>query len=217
MTFESATIFVIALVIAWVKPGPGQAAIITRSLNDGFFAGFCVVCGIVVGCSIYFVIAALGVALIAEYANDVGVIFKLIGAIYLFYIGYKGLTQIEDGLWKEAKNTKSIKEIATNFMTGFLITMSNPITIFFFLGILPSIVPLAELTSMDILILLGLLIYFGLLVDTIIAGLASQVRETLSHKGWVKKINMTTSIGFIAIGAFLLFAAITDFEWVFEV
>jgi len=216
MTIESAFIFVIALVIAWVKPGPGQSAIITRSLNDGFFAGFCVACGIVVGCATYFLIAALGVALIAQYARDVGVFFKIVGAGYLFYIGYKGLSQIEDGIWEGAKDTRNIKEIVKNFMTGFLITMSNPITIFFFLGILPSIVPLASLTSIDILILLLLLIYFGLLVDTIIASLAAQVRETLSNKGWVRKINIFTSIGFILIGAFLLFAAITDLEWVFE-
>ena len=217
MTFESAIIFVIALVVTWVKPGPGQAAIITRSLNDGFWAGWFVALGIVLGCVVYFLVAALGIAFISEYAVDIGIFFKIFGAFYLFYLGYKGLTQIESGQWQARPDKITKREMMQNFTAGFLITMSNPITIFFFLGILPSIVPLADLTATDILISLGLLIYFGLMVDTIIAGLAWQVRRTLSDEKWVKKINLFTSMGMILIGAFLLFTAIMNYDGVFTI
>jgi threonine/homoserine/homoserine lactone efflux protein len=217
MTFESAVIFVIALVLAWIKPGPGQAAVISRSLNDGFFAGFCLAAGITLGCAIYFLAVAFGLAVITEYADKIGYIFKLIGAGYLFYIGYQGLKNIDSGVWEGNKDTKTRKEITKNFMTGLLITLSNPITIFFFIGLLPTIIPLADLTMSDILILLGLLIYFGLLTDTIIAGMASQVRTTLSNTKIVRKINVFTSIGFILIGAFLLFSAITNLDGAFSI
>lgn len=215
MTFEAAVLFVVALVVTWIKPGPGQAAIITRSLNDGFVAGFCVAVGIVMGCVIYFLIAALGIALIAEYIESIGIFFKTFGALYLFYLGYRGLIHIESGKWTGRQDKLTRQEMAKNFMAGFLITMSNPITIFFFIGILPSIVPLAELTATDILILLGLLIYFGLMVDTIIAALAGQVRQTLSDDTWIKKINLVTSICMILIGSFLLYSAffLSDFSF----
>ena len=217
MTIESAIVFVIALIIAWVKPGPGQAAVITRSLNDGFFAGFCVAAGIVLGCAIYFIAVAFGFAVIAQYADRIGYIFKLMGAAYLFYIGYQGLMNIESGVWEGRKDTKTVKEITKNFTTGLLITLSNPITIFFFIGLLPTIVPLEDLTLTDIFILLALLIYFGLLVDTIIAAMASQVRTTLSDNKIVRKINLITSIGFFLIGAFLFYSAITNFDGAFNI
>jgi hypothetical protein len=46
--------------------------------------------------------------------------------------------------------------------------------------------------------------------------LASQVRESLSNKQFIKKINVITSIGFIVIGAFLLFSAITNYDGAFN-
>ena len=212
MTFETSLIFVVSLILLWIKPGPGQAAVITRSLNDGFFAGFCIAGGIVSGSALYFVITALGIAIITEFIDQIGFIFKLIGAAYLFYIGYRGITDIESGQWTGRKDTYNRKEISRNFITGFLITLSNPFVIFFFLGILPSIVPLGELNAWDIVLCVVLLIYFGLLTDTIIAAMAAQVRTTLADTKFVRTVNLVTSIGFIIIGSFLFYSAMISFN-----
>jgi threonine/homoserine/homoserine lactone efflux protein len=215
MTLETGFMFAIALILLWVKPGPGQAAIITRSLNDGFFAGFCIAIGIIIGNIFFFIASALGATLIETHVNQIGLVFKIFGAGYLFYIGYKGLQNIQSGVWQGRKDTTSSKEIVKNIVTGLLITLANPFAIFFFIGILPSIVPLGELDGYDILIGATIVAYVGFLVDGIIAALASQVKQTLSNQIIVKRINVITSIGFIMIGAFLLFSALshTDFSW----
>jgi threonine/homoserine/homoserine lactone efflux protein len=216
MTIESGFIFAVSLILLWIKPGPGQAAIITRSLNDGFFAGFCVAVGITFGGLVFFILSAIGAAFIADNINSIGLIFKLVGAIYLFYCGYQGLKNIESGQWTGRQDLAKRADIIKNFATGFLITMANPFAIFFFIGILPSIVPLGDLGLADIVIGSIILIYVGLMVDSLIALLASQVRESLSNKQFIKKINVITSIGFIVIGAFLLFSAITNYDGAFN-
>lgn len=217
MTLETSFIFVISLILLYIKPGPGQAAIVTRALNDGFFAGFCVATGITFGGALYFSAVALGIAFVQMYIGPIGFVFKIIGAIYLFYIGYQGLKNIESGQWAGRKDTANKREIVKNFTTGLLITLSNPFCMLYFIGILPSIVPLGELTAQDIVICLILLVYFGLLVDSMIAVMASQVRDTLSNRRVVKQVNLLTSIGFVLIGAFLLFSAIYGYNNAFQI
>lgn len=215
MTLETGFIFAISLILLWIKPGPGQAAIITRALNDGFFAGWCVAMGIVTGGVIFFLVSVLGVVFIEKYIVEMGIIFKILGSGYLFYIGYKGLQNIDSGQWSGRQDTHSRKEIIKNYTTGLLITMANPFAIFFFIGIMPTLVPLGELTVNDIVIGAIIVAYVGTMVDTIIAALAWQVRETLSDTKFIRKINIITSVGFIAIGAFLILSLITNFDGAF--
>lgn len=215
MTFETGFIFAISLILLWIKPGPGQAAIITRALNDGFFAGWCVAMGIVTGSVIFFLLTAFGIAFIKDYIEQINVIFKITGSVYLFYMGYLGLKNIESGQWQGRQDKKSKKEIIKNYITGLLITMANPFAIFFFIGIMPTLVPLGELTLRDIFIGAIIVAYVGFIVDSIIAGLAAQVKQTLSSTTFVRNINLVTSIGFILIGAFLLFSLITNFDGAF--
>lgn len=67
MTIETSFIFIISLILLWIKPGPGQAMIVTRALNDGFMAGFSIALGIVTGSLFYFLISAIGAVFIENY------------------------------------------------------------------------------------------------------------------------------------------------------
>jgi threonine/homoserine/homoserine lactone efflux protein len=212
MTIETSFIFIISLILLWIKPGPGQAMIVTRALNDGFMAGFSIALGIVTGSLFYFLISAIGAVFIENYINQIGLIFKLIGSVVLFRMGYRGLKDIGSGQWSGRRDQLSKKDMFDNYMTGLVITLANPFVIFFFVGILPSLVPLGDLNTSDIVIGALIVVYVGCVTDGIIAALAAQVRTTLSNAKTIRKINMCTSIGFILIGSFLLFSAITSYE-----
>lgn len=217
MTIETSLIFAISLILLWVKPGPGQAAIITRTLNDGFIAGWCVALGIVTGGVFFFLITALGIVFVENYVEEINVVFKILGSGYLFYVGYQGLKNIESGHWKGRQDTISRKDIVKNYMTGLLITLANPFAIFFFIGIMPTLVPLGKLSPSDIIVGTIIVAYVGFIVDTIIAALAGQVHQSLSSTTFIKRINVITSMGFILIGAFLLFSLITSFDGAFDI
>ncbi len=212
MTLETAFIFTISLILLWIKPGPGQAMIVTRALNDSFMAGFSIALGIVTGSLFYFLISAIGASFIDGYIEQAGFIFKLIGFVVLLRMGYKGLKNIGSGQWSERQDTLSKKDIFENYMTGLVITLANPLAIFFFIGLLPSLVPLGNLGVYDIVIGSVIVVYVGCVVDAIIAALAAQVRNTLSDKKFIQKINIATSIGFICIAGFLLFSAFTQYD-----
>lgn len=208
MTIETAIIFIISLTLLWVKPGPGQAFIITRALNDGFWAAFYIVLGITLGSVIFFLIAVLGLEVITQFFDKAGFIFKLIGAAYLLHMGYKGLKNIETGQWQGRTDQSTKRKFIQNFPPALLLTLGNPFPIFYFLGFMPALMPLGSFTTTDIIIGVCIIIGVGLIVDTMIIILVSQVKTLLSDSKLVKKINVVTSVGFILIGLFLIYSAI---------
>lgn len=208
MTFETATIFIISLILLWIKPGPGQAFIITRALNDGFWAAFYVVLGITSGVALFFLVAILGLDFITIFFDKTSYFLKIIGAFYLLYVGIDGLRNIETGLWKGRTDKTQKKRFIENYPASLLITLGNPFVIFYFLGILPAIIPLEKLALQDILIGFTIVIAVGLIVDTLIALLVSQVKDLLSDIQLVKKLNLVTSISFILIGLFFIYSAV---------
>lgn len=218
MTVESGIVFVISLILLWIKPGPGQAAIITRALNDGFWPAFALAFGAMVGNAIYFVVAVLGLSIIQDNVAIIGAILKIMGAGYLFYLGYEGLKDIESGKWQGKSDKLTKKNIVKNFSTGLLIELSNPITIFYFIALLPVLMVLESVTTLGLVIGVILILYPGMLFYSMIIGLAVQIKQTLSNTNFVKRINLFTSISFILLGAFFLYSAFLspDFSFTFD-
>lgn len=207
MTAETIFIFIMSLILLWIKPGPGQALKITRALNDGFLSGFYVAMGITTACVIFFLVAVLGTSVLTNFFNDISLFLKLLGGSYLIYLGYKGLKNIESGQWKGRLDKSNKKKFFENFSLGFFLSLANPLDIVYFLGIMPTLVPLGEFTTQDIAMGVLIVIAVPLIVDGTILLLVHQTKEALSDTAFVKKINSVTSIGFILIGLFLIFSA----------
>jgi threonine/homoserine/homoserine lactone efflux protein len=207
MTLETVFIFIMALLLVWIKPGPGQALKITRTLNDGFLAGFYFVLGDITICFLFFLIAVLGANTLTLIFNDASFFLKMLGGTYLLYLGYKGFKNIDKGLWQGRVDKTQKQSFVENYSLGLLVTVANPLTIFFFIGLMPSIVTVGEMTARDIIIGLMCIAGVALVADLLLLTLVHQVKEALSETGFVRKINLIASLGFVLIGLFLLFSA----------
>ena len=202
-------VFAISIALLYIKPGPNQAMKITKALNDGVVPALFFTFGATSTVITYFIIASLGTEIVQHLVGMTGVYFKILGGAYLLYMGYKGLTNIERGVWKNRKNNQKTG-VAGSFGLGVLMTLGNPITIFYFIGIIPTFMTLGNLELQDVLIGVGVIAFVGGLCDVLLILLVAQVKETLSHTRFVRRINVFASIGFILIGGFLLFSAMAN-------
>lgn len=216
MTFETSIIFAISLALLWVKPGPGQVFKITRALNDGFFAAFYIVLGIITACVIFFLIAILGLGVLTQFFDKAGFIFKLAGAAYLLYVGIRGLKNIDKGIWKGRTDKTHKKKFFENYPAALILTLGNPLPIFFFLGLLPSIIPIGTFEISDVLAGILIIIAVGLTVDTLLILLVTQAKEALSNEKVVKRLNTVTSISFILLGLFFVYSALFQSNFSFD-
>lgn len=134
MTFT----FIIMTLFVVMSPGIDTALITKRTIADGRIAGFQMAFGITVGSLVHTVAATLGLSALLLQSALAFTILKLIGAIYLIYLGIKAFLQKKDLL----QNPEQLNEVKhkSAFQEGLLSNILNPKVIIFFLTFLPQFV-----------------------------------------------------------------------------
>ena len=75
MTLATAMAFAIAMFFLAIVPGPGVAAVVSRTLGSGMNAGLAVITGLAVGDTVFLVLAIVGLSAIA---SAVGPLFQTV-------------------------------------------------------------------------------------------------------------------------------------------
>ncbi|WP_318502679.1 LysE family transporter [Bacillus sp. T3] len=158
--------------------GPVNAAQIEKGIKSGFFHAWFVGLGAMVADAFYMSLVYLGFVHFLEKPIIQAFLWSF-GCFVLIYTGVESL--IGAGAIKTS-HTRNSEPLTKSFMSGFFMSISNPLTILFWLGIYGSV--LAKTVSnysLDQLILYSAAIFSGLLIwDLSMALLSSTFRQYLS-------------------------------------
>jgi threonine/homoserine/homoserine lactone efflux protein len=190
MEFWTLVTFTIAYAIAVFVPGPGIAAVVARALGGGFKGAVPMVLGILAGDLIYFVFAVFGLAAIATLFAPVFVVIRYAGAAYLLYIAYRFWTAKPGSEQMKPKNEDFLK----TFLAGFSLTMGNPKTIIFYLAILPTVIPLDQMTALAFVELTVIVVVVLLIIGLGYAWLAASAREMFKSTRALRILNRTAGV-----------------------
>jgi threonine/homoserine/homoserine lactone efflux protein len=182
--------FTIAYAIAVLVPGPGVAAVVARALGGGFKGAFPMVLGILAGDLVYFVFAVFGLAAVATWFGPVFTVVRWAGAAYLLYIAYKFWTARPGSEQMKPKNEDPWR----TFLAGFSLTMGNPKTIVFYLAILPTVIPLDQMTPVAFAELTAIVVIVLLIIGCGYAWLASAAREMFKSSKALGRLNKTAGV-----------------------
>ena len=175
MTLSRYLIFALTYFIAVITPGPGLAAIIARALGRGLHGTPAFLAGFIAGDLTLFIIAAAGLAVVAEAYAPVLIAVRWGGAAYLLWLAFKLWTTPVEAHLEAGTETNSESPWAL-FLSTYSLTISNPKPILFFVALLPALLDLSTLTLFDYAILtltIAVIISFSLLLY---AGAASRAR-----------------------------------------
>ncbi|QFU00344.1 Leucine efflux protein [Halomonas sp. THAF5a] len=201
MTLESAMSFLAAVFLFGITPGPGVFAILARALVGGVGSCALLALGMVVSDIIYLVAACLGLAVIATLWGDAFTVIRIVGAVYLIYLGWR--------MWRapldlEGENAKGgATGMALSFVQGFLISASNPKVILFYIAFLPTFMDLAALDAGDILLASALTLIGLMLGLMMIALFAAKARRFFRTQASVQTLNRSAGSIMIGAGVFL--------------
>ncbi|MGH1463436.1 MAG: LysE family translocator [Neptuniibacter sp.] len=202
MTFESAMTFFIAIFIFGITPGPGVLAILAQALAKGANNCFLLALGMTVSDICYLIAACLGLAVIASAWSELFTVIRLIGGVYLIYLGWKMWNAPIDQ--KMVQEKQSRKALAAGFMQGFLISASNPKVILFYIAFLPTFMDLNSLNTGDILLASVLTLVALMLGLMMIALFASKARTYLTSETAVKRMNQSAGSLMLGAGSYLI-------------
>ena len=190
--YDSITLIGIMGALAAI-PSASVALVVARSATRGVASGLAVAGGIVLGDLVFIALALLGLSVVAEGMGSLFVIVKIIGGLYLIWLGYS-LFSKGDATEINSNITNNSRSLATSFMAGFILTLGDIKAIIFYASLLPVFVDLSAIQSSDILTLI--------IVTIFSVGGVKSIYAICSHKvaGYAQNINMEAAVRKVAGG-----------------
>ena len=196
MSVESAVALAIICFISMVIPGPGVLALLGHVMSKGLHRSAAFIIGMVTGDLIFLILVIGGLAMIAQSFQTTFLVIRVFAAGYLVFLGIKAWRAPPLDL--EANNVP-LSGGLRGFVSGLLLTLSNPKVIVFYVGILPGFMDLSALSPLDEL--MAVAIALGVLVCVLVsyAAAASRARTLLKSQRALKLMNRGS--GSVLIGA----------------
>lgn len=196
MVFSLWVSFVLASILTISSPGPVVTLLITTSISYGKNIAVSMIPGIFIGDFLVMSISLAGVGALLLSSPTLYITMKLLGALYLVYLGAK--------TWFGSSNTPpdndevNIKKRKYT-LKAFCVTISNPKSFLFFTAFMSQFINRNEPLLFQIIILAATYLTIGLLNDITYVLLANKAADFLNNRH-LKLINRVAAINLIATG-----------------
>ncbi len=203
---ENLLAFTLAAIVLIVIPGPSVLFTIGRALALGRTGGLLSVLGNALGLLPIIGLVALGVGGIVARSEVLFTIVKIAGALYLAYLGIQAIRHRKDSA-RAARAQALPRSHWRQLGEGFVVGITNPKTIAFFVAVLPQFVDLSAGAVPLQMIELGLVFFVLALISDGAWALAAAGARTWFGKS-PRRIEALTATGgglMIGLGGILLF------------
>jgi len=198
LTFTVASIALLAI------PGPTVLIVVSYALKQGKSSGWATVPGVSLGDLTAMTTSLLGAGAILATSLTLFTVLKLVGAVYLIWLGIKMWREkpVLDQLQKA--NPKDTK--LSMFWNVYIVTALNPKGITFFVAFVPQFIDPQLPVLQQFIILEATFVILAAINVTIWVLLAGQMRAKFQSPMLLKRLNK--SVGGFLIGAGLVTATL---------
>ena len=197
-------LFIVVGSVAILSPGPAILLAISNSLQYGIKKVLLSSLGNITGLFILSSAAVLGLGAVLKTSTTLFLVLKVVGALYLVYLGVKQWRSKTNLFAKNQNKEKKLKNNKYFFLEGFLIAMTNPKAILFFTALFPQFINLQSDFVPQFLIMTFTFMLMSFLVLNIYGLLAFKAKKWFSTVKRVRWFNRIVGSLYIFIGLALL-------------
>jgi L-lysine exporter family protein LysE/ArgO len=185
--------------------GPVNAAQLDKGIKNGFWHSWLVGVGAFVADGIYMLAVYIGVVNFLD-TSFMQTFLWLFGSFVLIYTGVESIVKAGPTM---SHLNRGPEPLYKSFWSGFFISISNPLTILFWLGIYGSVLARTAATSdHQQLIIYSLAIFLGLFIwDITMAAVSSSFKKILTNK-LIVFISYISGISLIGFGIYFGYQAV---------
>jgi threonine/homoserine/homoserine lactone efflux protein len=203
MNYELYLAFVSITTVLLLSPGPSVLLAINNGVKYGSKLASIGVSGNVVAFQILMIISATGLGAILAASSEFFIVLKIIGAIYLIYLGFKlWFSSVSMNISSQLSEEKQ-KTPFNLFKEAFFVTISNPKALVFVSALLPQFINTNEalLPQIVLLCLTTAVIHFS--IYQTYAVFSSRAKHLLESPTRRSIFNKLSGIIFVSFGAAL--------------
>lgn len=206
MTFDIILTFATISILLVISPGPNGVLILKTVPLHGKKSAMSNVIGLFTATYVHGALSFFGLSAIILSSAQLFIIIKILGALYLLYLGLKAFyaivkkdEDIKQTLQEEIKIEKKKRKHALSFMEGFLTQMLNPKVSMFYLAAFPQLIDFKNAVFMDIFILtsihaITIFVWFTLFI--LVLGKSSKAFESKRIKNFIQGLTGTIFLYF---------------------
>ncbi len=198
--------FLLASILFIQVPGPSLLFTIGRALTVGRRDALLSVAGNGIGITIQVVLIAVGLAAVVTASSAAYAVVKLVGASYVIWLGIQAIRHRADARVAFDNPTRGGGSPGKALRTGFIVGVTNPKTLVFFVAFLPQFVDAGSGHVGLQMTVLGMV--FGVMAicsDSIWALAASRARDWFSRNPRrLDTLGATGGVMMVGLGATML-------------
>lgn len=190
-----------ALVLLWLTPGPVWVALTARALQGGFASAWPLAVGVALGDLLWPLLAVLGMGWLVAAFPGVLLGLKWVAAATFLVMGALVLRSAGKPLAADSRLTRPGR--AAGLAAGIAVILANPKAILFYAGMLPGFFDLGRLSWGDVALVLLASMLIPLAGNLLLAALVGRARAFLSSPGAVRRTNRIAGALLIGVGVLI--------------
>jgi threonine/homoserine/homoserine lactone efflux protein len=200
---QTALVFLAAALLVAATPGPGILYVAARTLAGGRMEGLASSVGLGVGGLVHVLAGALGISALVLASAEAFALLKIVGAVYLIWLGLKTWRQAHVDAPTEVKTVGAHRA----FREGIVVEALNPKTAAFFLAFIPQFVDTSAHIAGQFILLGSISVALNTTVDLIVTYWAAKVRAGLARRpSLIARARQASGAIMCGLGASLLVA-----------
>lgn len=195
----------IAVIALTLKPGPNMMMVMSRTIAHGMKACTAFMLGVFIVTLLYLALVFISFNIPGLDMVFISILTKSLAAAFLIWMGVKGLQDIQ--LKYENNKFDDGFDFFETFNSGLILTLSNPLTIVFYAGILPTILNMNEITFQDMMIVTVIVSSVEGLLPFLYCAPFALFRKKIPIK-FLKGLRIFSSVVIILVGLYIGYTAL---------
>lgn len=196
-------VFIGVAAVVIIVPGPDTAVVLRNILLHDRRAGLGTSFGVAAGLAVWTVAAALGVASVVRASSVAFTTLKLIGALYLVWLGVQAIRTAGAAIVRDPAapaTGRSAMSAWAGFRQGLLSDLANPKIGIFFTSLLPQFVDPGHPVLVPFLLLGAVFVTMTILWLIAYCAVAARLAQMLERPRVKRILDRTTGVVLIALG-----------------
>lgn len=204
MDLQTILTFALAVFALAVKPGPGMMTVISRTLSHGMMGCYSFLLAVCLVSYFYLGLVLAGLKFAQEDLLFISILLKSCAAVYLIYLGVKGLMNPEVELKIETNKEQKLFDDFTGFI---MLTLSNPLVIVFYGGLVPSILDVSTIGFAEVITLAAVITVVECVV-AITYCLPFALSRNFLTNDILRRVTIGSSIILVLVGLYIGYTAL---------
>ena len=204
LPLSTLAVFIPTFFFVAVTPGMCMTLALTLGMSVGLKRSLPMMAGELLGVGLIAVLAAVGVATIMLQFPDVFTIFKLIGGLYLAWIGIEMWRSRGSLAIPENLDTQQSSKPLDLALKGFITAIANPKGWAFFISLLPPFLHQDQPLAPQLTVLIAMILTMEFICLLLYATGGQALRHLLLDRGNVKLLNRIAGTLMIGVGLWLI-------------